>query len=151
MSYRWREGFHPPRGVQPHIAAKAIKDLAPTERTPEELVNRAKSPRHCLHSEFYAEDDALWARRGRVERARKIMGSIEHIEVVGGKEIATRVVEFVRTRWHTLDEIRLEPDLQRAYIEQTRLLLKQAMDKLERISALFDEDDQGAARSGRVG
>lgn len=141
MKYQWVEGSRPPKGVSPQKVAEAIEAMPPTSRNPKELVKRAKAARHALHRELWGESDAVWAQRGREERARHIMASLEVVQIIGGKTITFRAVEYVRRNeedgWFTTGEILADDDLKLSYMEQVEKLLRQAQEKQARATELF--------------
>lgn len=137
--YYWADGFHAPKNVSADDAMAAIERLK--EPTPENLLEASKSKKHILHETLWAEGDQVWANRGRLECCRKIIASVCEVEVVGGREIAIRAVEFVRAngdgRWATLTDIKKDPDLMDAYLAEVLRLQEQASAKLKKVRALM--------------
>jgi hypothetical protein len=139
LRFHWREGFHSPKGVNPDQAAAAIAKL-PTP-SPEALYEASKAKRHVLHEDLWNEGDAVWARRGRVDRCRHILGAVHEVVIVGNKQISIRAVEFVKTngegRWASLDAIRNDPELWDAYMAEVLRLQEQATAKMAKLRELM--------------
>ena len=135
MNYQWGDGFHAPKGVSAEKVAAVV--LAMPNPTPTALVAASKRKTHVLHGELWSESDKVWAERGRLDRAAKIIGAIYEVVVVGGKEISIRAVEFVRHdgegRWAKLADIRADPELLDAYLAEVIRMQEQAMGKLIRV------------------
>lgn len=136
---RWRAGFVPPKGVDVG-EVKAALDKLP-EPSPEGLFEASKVPTHVLHDAVWSEGDQVWAQRGRLEYCRKIIGAVVEIVRIGGREIETRAVEFVRAdgqgRWATIEDITADPDLRDAYLAEVQRLTEQATAKLARCRDLM--------------
>lgn len=139
MRFEWADGFHPPKDVSAD-AVKGALDLL-DEPTPEALYEASKGNGHVLHDELWSEGDQAWARRGRLDRCRKIIGAVQEVVVVGGKNIQVRAVEHVRVRgegrWASLETIRSDPDLREAYFAEVLRLQEQAAAKLTKLRELL--------------
>lgn len=148
MNYRWAEGFHPPKKVTPEAAKAAIDKLK--EPTPENLLEASKRDKHVLHEDLWSEGDQVWAQRGRLERCRKILGAVQEVVIVGGKEMTVRSVEFVKTsgegRWATLETIRSDPALLEAYFAEILRLQEQATAKMAKVRELMRDTPSVAAK-----
>jgi len=137
--FTWRAGFHSPKKVDAEAVKQSLDKLkAPT---PENLLDASKRKNHVLHDDLWSEGDQIWAQRGRMERCRHIIGAIQEVVVVGGKEISVRAVEFVRNdgndRWVFLDAIRSDPELQQAYMAEIQRLQEQAIAKMAKLRELL--------------
>lgn len=147
MNFRWADGFHPPKDVPADVAMAAIEKLP--DPTPERLLQATKSKRHVLHDDLWAEGDQVWAQRGRLDRCRKIIGAVQSVVVVGGKDISVRAVEFVKLdgegRWATLATIRSDPALLEAYFAEIQRLQEQAVAKMTKVRELMRESLDEAA------
>jgi len=132
--HRWRDGFVAPKGVAVADARAAVVEL--DEPSPEELYEASKDNSHVLHEDIWSEGDQEWARRGRIERCRKILGAIVEIVRVGNREIEVRSVEFVG-KWALIEEIISDVDLRDRYFLEIQRLNEQAMAKLARCRELM--------------
>lgn len=141
MNFQWAEGFRPPKGVSPDDVAASLAKLE--EPSPESLYEASKEKGHILHGDLWSEGDQVWARRGRIERCRKIISSVHEIVVVGGRDIAIRNVEFVRSegkgRWAGMETIRNDPKLWDAYMAEVLRLQDQAAAKLSKLRELMSD------------
>lgn len=146
MRFQWRDATPPPkRLVKGEPVAIAADDMAAALRalpapTPANLLDASKDEDHILHWELWHEGDQVWASRGRQERCRQIIGAVQDVTIVGGKEIVNRVVEFVRVRgeptWAHMDQILSDPELDEAYLAEITRLQQQALDKMQRYRQL---------------
>lgn len=142
MNFQWADGFHPPKNVTPDAVKAAIDELA--DPSPESMLEASKRKRHVLHEDLWAEGDQVWAQRGRLDRTRRIIGSVMETMTIGGKSISIRVVEFVRPaesdgRWATLETIRKAPELLDAYLGEVQRLQDQATAKLAKVRSLLKD------------
>lgn len=132
MKYTWADGFHPPKGVNPEDVMAALEKLP--EPSPENLLNASKRKTHVLYQELWSEGEQVWAQRARLDRCRHIIGGVRSVEVVGGKTILARAVEFIRPngqgRWASLAEIIADTSLLEAYLGEVERLNQQAADKM---------------------
>lgn len=139
MNYEWAEGFHPPKGVGAEDVKHAVDRLK--EPSPEALLQASKNKRHVLYGDLWSEGDQVWAQRGRLERCRRILGSICEVVVAGKKTISVRAVEYVRTngdgRWFSIESIRSDPELMDAYLSEVQRLQEQATGKMEKLRQLM--------------
>lgn len=149
MTYKWREGSRPPvrmlLGKETEIPADefavVLREL-PTNSpdAPGILLEASRSSNHVLHYEIWSEGDDVWAERARRDRCREIISSHKRVEVIGGKTIEVRTVEFVRTpegkRWAQIDAILADEALEKAYVREIISLQEQAKNKLESFYAL---------------
>lgn len=139
MNFSWREGFHPPKGVAADDVAAALDQLK--EPSPENLLQASKAKRHVLHGDLWSEGDQVWAQRGRLERCRQILGAVKRVEIIGGKTIEVRAVEFVRLngedRWAKIDDILQDKSLCDAYMAGVQNLLEQASAKMSKLRELM--------------
>lgn len=140
MNYQWSVGYHAPKGISADAAMGAV--MALKHPTPEELLAASKAKRHIFHQHLWAEGDQVWAQRARLTECRRIIGHIERVEVIGGKTMTVRAVEYVRGNspagaWATLDDIVNSPELLDAYLADAERAQQQAVEKLSRIRALI--------------
>lgn len=149
MRYQWAPGFHPPKGVEAD-AVKGALDALP-EPSPENLLEASKSSNHVLHEDLWSEGDQVWAQRGRLERCRKIIGSVVDTQLVGGKAITVRAVEFLRSdddkkgQWVSIESIVQDSDLLDAYLAEVQRLQDQASAKMAKVRALLAQSDKDRA------
>lgn len=138
MKYHWREGFHAPRGVSAEAVKKTLDVLS--EPSPQMLLEASKKKQHPLHGELWSEGDQVWAQRGRAERCRHIISSIEEEINIGGVTIEIRSVEFLRVdgsrRWTQIEEIIDDPELADAYLTEIQRLQEQAAAKMAKFREL---------------
>lgn len=146
MKYRWRDGFHSPKGVPAEAVAKAVNALP--EITPENLLEASKETTHVLHDDLWSEGDQAWARRGRLDRCRKIIGGYVEVFYVGGKEVTSRAVEYIsyqdrdsRTvnRFVTMDQVMHDAVLVDALLNTVIRYQQEATAKLLRLRQLMAE------------
>jgi hypothetical protein len=132
MNYQWADGFHAPKNVAAEDVLAALGKLP--EPSPENLLAASKRPKHILHDELWSEGDQVWAQRARLDRCRHIIGGVRSIDIIGGKTISTRVVEFIRPngegRWASMAEIVADGSLLEAYLMEIERLSQQAADKM---------------------
>lgn len=142
MSYEWGEGFHPPKDVAADQVKAALDSLK--EPSPENLLESSKAKAHVLYGDLWSEGDQVWAQRGRLERCRRIIGAVQEVVVVGGKNIQIRAVEFVKrngeSRWTSIDDIRQNEALRDAYMSEIQRLQEQATAKMEKFRNLMKAD-----------
>lgn len=114
------------------------------EPSPENLYEASKRKKHVLHKDLWAEDDAVWALRGRLERARHVISSIVIVEEEDGDvERQYRAFEYVSTaeeaQWCRIERIIEEPDLLTAHMAGIMQLQEQALRKMEVLQALLGQ------------
>lgn len=156
MNFQWREGLVPPRKMRRGKAvpvtadevAAALSELpAPS---PDNLLEASKASDHVLHWELWHEGDQVWARRGRLDRCRHIIGAVHEVTIVGGRTITNRVVEFVRDRgegkWAHIETILSDPNLDAAYLLEITRLQEQALAKIERYRLLKAQSKKAAKK-----
>lgn len=148
MQFQWREGAIPPRrlhknkevAIDAGVVARALRELdAPS---PDNLLEASKASDHVLHWELWHEGDQVWAQRGRLDRCRNIIGAVHEVVTMGGKEITTRSVEFIRVNgegtWAHMEAILSDPAMEKAYLAEIQKLQEQALAKIQRYRALKD-------------
>ena len=142
MKYRWAEGFHAPKGIE--AESVAIDCEARGDWSPDGLFQASKDKSHYLHGVVWAEGDQVWAQRARLEFCRKTIAGV-HVEMThGGKTYEVRAAEFVRVngdgRWASIEQIRSDSDLLKAYATEVGKYLQMATAKQAKLQALLDED-----------
>lgn len=141
--YRWREGAVPPKTIDAEVFGSLLD--ASDDPSPDALFEASKDESHVLHEDLWSEGDQVWANRGRIARVRQIIGMCHKVEVHFGKEISTRVVEFIRPngpgRWMQTDAIRLSPEFMDAYIREIIRLQEQATDKMSKVQSLLQPEE----------
>lgn len=130
---RWARGFPAPRGVSAESVWNAMQ--ARGRYFPEQLMEDSKKIDHPLHAALWAEGDQVWANRGRLEYARKVISSLITPTVVRDRVVETRAVEFVRQRWVPMAEIIGDPDLDEAYQQD---ILRQAEQLNAKLARYFE-------------
>lgn len=138
--YRWREGFHPPKGVSAEVAWRAVEKTP----DPDDLLHAAKRVRHPLHNHLFAEGDQVWAQKARREECRRIVGALQtDIVLKGGEIITTRCVEYLpadpgnEAGYYTVGEIASDQEKMMRLFKEVGRLQQQAMDKLALVEALM--------------
>lgn len=142
VSRRWKPGFPAPKGVDADAAWQACGKLrGPKGERPKRLLEASKKPSHVLHRDLWSEPDSVWAERGRLERCRKIIASIEEVHVKGGKTIVVRSIECVTVggvgQWENISDIVKDPALLEAHLGAIQNLQEQAVEKMEALRALI--------------
>ena len=127
--YRWKDGYHAPKNVKANEVWEALQALP--EPTPEALYEATKDRSHPLHDAVWTEGDQEWARRGRLTFCRRVIASIERVELRGKKTIVVRAAEFVTGRWVTVEDIAEDADLRDAYFDELQKMLDNASRKIE--------------------
>ena len=139
IEYFWRSGYVPPKGIAA-VSVKEALDALP-EPAPEALFEASKDASHILHEEIWSKGDQEWARVGRIEHCRKIISNLVEIISVGGREIETRVVEFVRLgsegRWSRIEDVISDPEMRDAHLAAIQRLQDEAAAKLARFRELI--------------
>ena len=136
MGYSWKEGFHAPKGVSASDAYAAVVALG-DDISPENLMEASKDQGHALHQAVWEEGDQAWARRGRIEFCRKVIGGLVLEVQTGPKRVEmVRAVEFVRGAFLTLDTILDDPELVKELIGQVATGLQQLQVKLIKIQQM---------------
>jgi hypothetical protein len=130
---RWARGFPAPKGTTAEAVWAAMQ--AKGRYFPEQIMEDSKQSAHPLHAAFWSEGDQVWATRGRMEYARKIVSSLITHTVVRGRVVETRAVEFVRQRWVPMTEIISDPDLDDAYQQD---ILRQAEQLHAKLARYFE-------------
>lgn len=129
--FRWREGYHGPRGLD----VKAVGQAVEKAKDPAVLFEHSKAHTHCLHSHLWSEGDQVWANRARLEECRQISMAVLREYSIGGAVYAIRAVEFVRRNgsgtWATMDQILKDSDLEDSYLGEIERLNDQAARKME--------------------
>jgi hypothetical protein len=102
ISYKWKEGFPAPKGVSAEQMDEVISKLRMSVTTeqgreagPEDLVEASKDKKHVLYKEFWSDGDDVWARRGRIARARGLWNAVVVEFENKGKIYETRAYEFI--------------------------------------------------------
>lgn len=161
MSYQWRQG-----GVPPQIVRGGHKQVVPVEEvmdaldalpepSPEKLLAASKEKDHVLHYELWHDPDSVWAGKARLHRCRQIIASVHEVILVGGKDISTRAVEYVKPEgsepaWVRATRIARSPRLMKAYRREVTQLLQQAMAKMARYEELASAMEEEKARESRA-
>lgn len=149
---KWKAGFHPPAGVEPEdVAAEADKLVqAGREPSPENMLEGSKDQSHVLHRELWSEGDQVWAHRGRLDRVRRIMGSVVKEVTVKNRTVEIRSFEYVGTksdgRWHPIERILDDQVLADAYLAEIVRMQMEAAGKLENFRTLRRAKVKEAAR-----
>lgn len=142
MKYRWAEGFHAPKGISAEQVA--IDCESRNDWSPEGLLEATKRKKHVLHETVWTEGDQVWAQRARLDYCRRTIGGV-HIELVhGGKIFETRAAEFVRVngdgRWASMDQIRSDSELLKAYAAEVGRFLAMATAKQAKLQQLLEDE-----------
>jgi hypothetical protein len=129
--FRWREGYHGPRGLDVKAVGLAIEKA----KDPAVLFEHSKASTHCLHSHLWSEGDQVWANRARLEECRQISMAVLREYSIGGRTYSIRAVEYVRQNgggtWATMNEILNDHDLEDGYLAEIERLNDQAARKME--------------------
>jgi len=140
VNFQWRNGFHAPKGVGAEDVGRAIQALP--EASPEHLLQASSQEGHVLHETLWAEGDQVWARRGRLDHCRNIIGAVRAVQIVGGREIQIRAFENLQINgerhWRSIEEISDDAELRAAYLREIVRLQDQANAKLRAFQEFMD-------------
>lgn len=146
-TYKWRPGYVPPKNVDVEALGKAIQKM----RRPDDMMEAAKEPGHCLHEYLYSQGDQHWAYKARRDATRHVMGGvIMDLTIKGGATIVSRVVEYLPPKgkdegdYFLIDDIRHDRKLLVRYLDVCAKAFQNAMNKLDvarEIAANGDDDE----------